>query len=249
MKSEGGAVVVVEAAFCPSPLNSKIWRKMPGATTEIGLTSTFGSSSLTLDGEGDADHAFPLAADEDAAKDRDRAKRRVQTIKGHISPPEIDRLRFEVDAAAHGSAERRPVYIRVVQLKLSIADRERRAELTEGDAALPDLLLALAAQRRLGLRIGQHVAHHGIAEHGKIARPERAGFHAGVARVEIDLKRGLAAIDLGIETDEAEGCAGVMRLRADDAGAVRPVELDSERRAAVELAGGIELQPAGHSAS
>src|SRR6478736_2129793 len=90
---------------------------------------------LPLDGEGDADDTFSLPPDEDAAKNWNRAERRVETIKGHISAPEIDCLRFE------------------------------------GDAALPHLLLALAAERGLRLRIGEHVAHHGIAEHGEVARP------------------------------------------------------------------------------
>src|SRR4029078_4265719 len=153
---------------------------------------------LPLDGEGDADDTFSLPPDEDAAKNWNRAERRVETIKGHISAPEIDCLRFEVDAAAHGGAELRPIYISVVQQELPLANRERRAQLVEGDAALPHLLLALAAERGLRLRIGEHVAHHGIAEHGEVARPERAGLVAGVARVKIDLERGPAAIDPGI---------------------------------------------------
>src|SRR6476660_5123109 len=118
---------------------------------------------LPLDGEGDADDTFSLPSDEDAAENWNGTECRVETIKGHISAPEIDRLRFEVDAAAHGGAELRPIYISVIQQELPLTHRERRAKLAEGDMALPHLLLALAAERRLGLRISEHVGYHRIA--------------------------------------------------------------------------------------
>ena len=67
-----------------------------------------------------------------------------------------------------------------------------------------------------------------IAEHGEVARPQRAALRPRPAGIEIDLERGLAAIDLGIEADEAEGGASVARLGLDLARAAVRLERDRE---------------------
>ena len=82
----------------PCRVNSKIWRKMPGVITDIGLTSTYGSSSLPLMAKVMPTRPSPCRPPKHAAKDRDRPEGRVQTVKRHIGAAEIDCLRFEVDA-------------------------------------------------------------------------------------------------------------------------------------------------------
>ncbi len=72
-------------------------------------------------------------------------ERGVQAIEGHIGAPELDRLRLEVDRAAHGGAEHGSVHIGILKPEFAAADGEGCAQLIE-DEALPgdDLLLAFA---------------------------------------------------------------------------------------------------------
>ena len=129
-------------------------------------------------------------------------------------------------------------------MELAAADREGRAQLLEVDALALACCCFCWPEHGLRARIGEHVVHHGIAEHGEVACPQRPALRPRRAGIEIDLERRLAALDTRIEADEAEGGASVARLGLDLARPAARHQSDRGRHLAVQIALAVERNDA-----